>query len=156
MDYWGDPGDAVVTLPEAPDARQTVDRAYGPGYPGYPGHETEVHSSPVPWVPVEDGPAGGGGWWSAADPGIDPDYDVGGQAGTTAALPYSTGGPVEPSTVENFDLTGRLLVPGRDPEHAPGPVGAQDYRDQLIMQIVQAMGPEITPEMAAIGLIGGV
>lgn len=156
MDYWGDPGDSVVTLPEAPGTQQVVDRAYGAEFGGYPGHEIEVHASPVAYGVTAEGGMSSDGWWTADDPGIDPDYDVGGAPGTTSNLPYSWRGPVEPSNVENFDLTGRMLLPGRDPERAPGPVGADEYRSQLIMQIVQAMGPEITPEMAAVGLIGGV
>lgn len=155
MDYWGDPGDsAVVELPEHPDVRTTTDRAYGPRYGGYPGREVEVHASPVAWAETATG-ARSDGWWTA--PGMDvwPDFDVGGVPATSSALPYSLG-PVDPSNVEQLDLTGRILVPGRDPEHATGPVGATEYRSDLIMQIVQAMGPEVTDEMAAIGLLAGM
>lgn len=153
MDYWGDPGDAVVDLPEAPGTRDVVDRAYGAGFPGYPGHEIEVHEAPVGWSETAAG-AVSDGWWAEPERDIWPDYAEGGVPATSTALPYSTG-VVEPSNVEQFELTGRLLVPGRDAEHSSGPVGAEEYRSQLIMQIVQQMGPEVTAEMAAVGLLSG-
>lgn len=154
MDYWGDPGDAVVELPEAPPTRGVVDRSYGPEFGGYAGREVEHHESPVGWSESADG-ATSDGWWSPPTADVWPDYAVGGATGTTSSLPYSTG-PVDPSTVEQMDLTGRILMPGRDPEHAPGPVGAEEYRSALIMQIVQQMGPEYTSEMAAVGLLSGI
>lgn len=154
MDYWGDPGDAVVPLPEAPSTRQVVDRAYGPGYAGYPGREVEVHESPVGWSETATG-ATSDGWWREPTADVWPDYAAGGVPATSTALPYSLG-PVDPGWVEQLELTGRLLVPGREPERAPGPVGAEEYRSQLIMQIVQQMGPEVTQEMAAVGLLSGV
>lgn len=154
MDYWGDPGgESVVQLPEAPGTRAVVDRAYGDGFAGYPGHETEVHEAPVGWSETAAG-AVSDGWWTAPTMDVWPDYDEGGVPATSTALPYSTG-PVDPSYVEQFEMTGRLLVPGRDPEHAPGPVGAEEYRSQLIMQIYQQMGPDYTAEMAAVGLLSG-
>lgn len=154
MDYWGDPGDAVVPLPEHPDVRTTVDRAYGPLYPGNAGQETEVHEAPVAWAETATG-ALSDGWWSGPTMDVWPDFDVGGVPASPTQLPYSLG-PVDPSQVENYELTGRILVPGRDPETGSGPVGATEYRSDLIMQIVQAMGPEVTDEMAAIGLLAGV
>lgn len=154
MDYWGDPGDSVVTLPEAPGTRAVADRAYPPEFGGYVGAEVEVHEAPVAWSERESG-ATSDGWWPEPTMDVWPDYSVGGTQGTVSALPYSVG-PVDPSNVEQLDLTGRILVPGRDPERAAGPVGATEYRDSLIMQIVQAMGPEVTSEMAAVGLLTGV
>lgn len=154
MDYWGDPGDSVVDLPEYPDRRVTVDRAYGPDFPGSAGRETEVHASPVGWAETAGG-AVTDGWWPAPTMDVWPDYDVGGVPASPTALPYSIG-PVDPSFVEQNELTGRILVPGRDPEHSSGPVGATEYRSDLIMQIVQAMGPEVTDQAAAIGLLSGV
>ena len=153
MDYWGDPGNAVVELPEHPADRGLIDRAYPADFPGYAGREVEKHASPVQWSETADG-ATSDGWWAQADPGIDPNWSEGGVQASPTGLPYSTG-VVDPSTVENQELTGRILVPGRDREHARGPVGATEYRDNLIMQIVQAMGPELSEEMAAAGLIGG-
>lgn len=153
MDYWGDPGDAVVELPEAPGTRGVADRSYGPEFGGYAGREVEHHEAPVAWSEAAEG-ATSDGWWGQPTQDVWPDYAVGGSTGTTTALPYSTG-PVDPSNVEQHELTGRLLVPGRDPERAPGPVGAEEYRSQLIMQIVQQMGPEVTSEMAAVGLLSG-
>jgi hypothetical protein len=155
MDYWGDPGDAVVELPEAPSTRALVDRSYGAEFGGYVGQELEVHEAPVAWSETANG-ATSDGWWPEPTMDVWPDYAEGGVPATSTALPYSWKGPVEPSNVENFELTGRLLVPGRDAEHAPGPVGATEYRDMLIMQIVQQMGPEVTAEMAAVGLLSGV
>lgn len=155
MDYWGDPGDAVVELPEAPSTRALVDRAYGPDFAGYIGREVEVHEAPVAWSETATG-ATSDGWWQEPSKDVWPDYALGGVPATASALPYSGNGPVEPSSVEQFEMTGRLLVPGRDAEHAPGPVGAEEYRSMLIMQIVQQMGPEVTPEMAAVGLLSGV
>lgn len=153
MDYWGDPGDAVVELPEAPATRGLVDRSYGPEFGGYAGREVEHHEAPVGWSEAEAG-ASSDGWWKEPQRDVWPDYAVGGSTGTVTALPYSTG-PVEPSNVEQNTLTGRMLVPGRDPETGAGPVGADEYRSQLIMQIVQQMGPEVTQEMAAVGLLSG-
>lgn len=155
VEYWGDDGNDIIALPEHPETRALVDRFYPADFAGYVGKEVEEHSAPVGWAPdvVADGMTSDS-WWTTDDPGIDPDFDINARPGSIE-LPYSVGGPVEPSNVENFELTGRLLVPGRDPEFAPGPVGADEYRSQLVMQIVQAMGPEITPEAAAIGLIGG-
>lgn len=154
MDYWGDPGDSVTVLPEAPGTRALVDRSYGPDFPGYAGRETEVHEAPVQWGETADG-AWSDGWWVQPTMDVWPDYSVGGVPATSSALPYSTG-VVEPSVVENFEMTGRLLVPGRDPERGQGPVGAEEYRSMLIMQIVQQMGPQTTQEMAAAGLLSGV
>lgn len=154
MDYWGDVGDSVVELPEAPGVRAVVDRAYGPAYGGYAGYEREIHEAPVAWSETATG-AVSDGWWQQPTMDVWPDYAIGGSQGTVSALPYSMIGPVEPSQVEQFELTGRLLVPGRDPETGSGPVGAEAYRDQLIMQIVQQMGPDVTTEMAAVGLLSG-
>lgn len=158
MDFWGEGvggGTGMVPLPEHPPGTNTVDRAYGGDFPGYAGREVEVHAAPVQWAQYEQG-ATSNGWWCAADPGIDPDFDIGGvTASPTSDVAYSMG-VVNSSTVENFELTGRIIVPGREPERGRGPVGATEYRDNLIMQIVQAMGPDVTGEMAAVGLLSGV
>jgi len=156
VEYWGDDGNTVLDVPDAghPETVDIVDLSYGPGFAGYAGKETEIHAAPVAYAPSVEADGMTSDHMSAsADPGIDPDYDVNGRPGSIEVA-YSIGGPVEPNQVENFELTGRLLVPGRDDEHAPGPVGAEEYRSDLIMQIVQAMGPEITPEAAALGLVG--
>lgn len=157
MDYWGEDfvSGANVALPEHPPGTNTVDRSYGGDFPGYAGREVEIHAAPVQWAQYE---AGGqsNGWWPSAEAGVDPVYDIGGlPASPTSDVAYSMG-VVDPSTVENQELTGRILVPGRDPEHSKGPVGATAYRDDLIMQIVQAVGPEYSAEMAAVGLLSGV
>lgn len=157
MDFWGEDGGSVayVPLPEHPPGTGSVDRSYGGDFPGYPGREIEVHAAPVQWANFEQG-GQSNGWWAPAEAGLDPIYDIGGvTASPTSDVAYSMG-VVDPSTVENQELTGRILVPGRDPEHARGPVGATAYRDDLIMQIVQAVGPEYSAEMAAVGLLSGV
>lgn len=153
MDYWGDTSGAAVELPEHPAPQGLVDRSYGPEFGGYAGREVEHHEAPVAWSETAQG-ATSDGWHGQPTPDVWPDYSVGGSTGTVTALPYSVG-PVDPSNVEQNDLTGRILMPGRDPERAPGPVGAEEYRSQLIMQIVQQMGPEVTSEMAAVGLLSG-
>lgn len=157
MDFWGETaaGTGMVPLPEHPPGTNTVDISYGGDFPGYPGREVEVHAAPVQWSERADG-AQSNGWWTAADPGIDPDYDVGGVPGSpTSDVAYSMG-VVVAENVENFELTGRIIVPGREAERSRGPVGATEYRDNLIMQIVQAMGPDVSGEMAAVGLLSGV
>lgn len=156
-DHWG-PDYVASDAPasEHPEARVTVDTAYhDPEYPGYAGREVAVFEAPVQWRETENG-AFSDGWWAPAHAGVDPIYDIGGvQASPTDKASFSWG-PVDPSTVENYELTGRIIVPGRDLEHSRGPVGATEYRDNLIMQIVQAMGPEVTAEAAAIGLLSGI
>jgi hypothetical protein len=157
VDYWGDTAGDAGTVPpmEHPTGTHTTDVYYPDAtMPGYPGREREVRSAPVEWSETEAGGTGNS-WWGEAI-GLDGvDWSVGGVA-ATRDVAYSSGGPVDPSTVENLELTGRVVRPGRDPEHASGPVGATEYRSALIMQIVQAMGPEVTDEMAAIGLLSGV
>lgn len=153
MDYWGDSGDSDVPLPEHPDDRVTVDRAYPGTFGGYAGREVEVHEAPVAWSETAEG-ATSDGWWAEPTMDVWPDFSVGGSTGTVTALPYSMG-PVDPSNVENLELTGRILVPGRDPERGAGPVGAENYRSDLILQIVQAVGPEYDSAMAAVGLLSG-
>lgn len=155
MDYWLQGAlPTLVALPEAPGTYGLTDRNYGPEVGGYAGKEAEVHESPVAWGEAEAG-AWSDGWWAEPTKDVWPDYSIGGTQGTVSATPYSLG-PVDPSNVENLELTGRILVPGRDPERAPGPVGTMAYRGDLIMQIVQAMGPEVTNEMAQIGLLSGL
>lgn len=161
MDYWGDTtGDAGTVQPmEHPTGASTVDIAYAGEFGGYAGSERERHASPVGWAETEQGGFSDGWWGQAVDgagvatDGVD--WSAGGTPACPTDLPYSIG-PVDPSYVENQELTGRVVRPGRDAEEGAGPVGATEYRSNLIMQIVQAMGPEVTDEMAAIGLISGV
>lgn len=155
MDYWLQGGlPTLVALPEAPGTRGLTDRRYGPEVGGYAGNEFEHHEAPVAWGEAAEG-AWSDGWWPEPTRDVWPDYSIGGTQGTVTATPYSIG-PVDPSNVENMELTGRILVPGREPEFAPGPVGSMAYRSDLIMQIVQAMGPEVTDEMAQVGLLSGL
>lgn len=153
-DYWGQQWPDVVPMPEEPGTIDVHDRAYGPQVGGYAGREIEVHESPVHWGESEAG-AWSDGWWPEPTLDMWPDYSVGGSTGSPTETPYSFG-PVNSEVVEHFDMTGRILVPGRNPEYAPGPVGNMAYRSDLIMQIVQAMGPEVTDEMQAIGLLSGI
>ena len=85
------------------------------------------------------------------------DYTSWGNMGDVDRFEYSTPGPVDPNTVENFHLAGQVLPGQRRPEYGDGPVGAYDHGAYTTAQIAQQMADKAYDEASILSmLMGGV
>jgi hypothetical protein len=123
---------------------------YPEGFPGYVGVSSDNLASDA-FTPnflcstvATDTPAG------------NIDYEIGGNSGQVNRNSYAIGGPVEPNLVENFELTGAVIRPGRRPEYSlPGEVGSYDHSAYTTMQVVQQTGNDAYTTATLLSLLSG-
>jgi len=83
------------------------------------------------------------------------DYTSYGESGQVNRNSYAILGPVEPNSVEDFQLYGDVAAGQRRIEHGVGPVGAYDHGDYTSLQVAQQMALEATDEESLISLLTG-
>lgn len=125
----------------------TGNDVYPLGYPGYVGVSADnlpCDAFTPAFLPMPDS-------MDAAGKHID--YTSYGEPGEVNRNSYSIFGPVEPNSVEDFQLYGNVLAGQRRPEHGVGPVAQYDHNAYTAMQVMQQMSPEAYAEEAIANIV---
>jgi hypothetical protein len=125
----------------------TADLRYPGEFPGYVGAE-DIHRPTQAFIPSV---------FPASIPWDTPtgniDYTSWGTMGEVDRNAYSILGPVEPNSVENFQLFGQVLPGQRRPEYGDGVVGQYDHGAYTALSVAQQMATTAYDEASLVSLL---
>lgn len=129
----------------------TANDLYPIGFPGYVGMSAEnlTVDAFIPRDPLLAVPN------SMDAQGMHIDYTSFGDSGEVNRNSYAILGPVEPNSVEDFQLYGNVAPGQRRIENGVGPVGAYDHGDYTGLQLAQQMSAEAYDNESLVSLLTG-